>query len=210
MLVAATNSFVDSERDSGNGTKLERCDWGVTATQSSQQLSAVEVLLRVMGSTFLFASAIFLLPIVSGFLFFESFSQSEGLMLESLAVFTIFASGSALLYFSRIGIRKQIQVDTKRGEIRLGYLVKDRTFRKRMCIEKSDILSAFLHRSKSQAAATRLVLRLRNTPKPLVVFKGQEIDLKPILNEIFDLANPDDKSGGPPEVRRDTPFAVRR
>lgn len=210
MLVAATNSFVDSERDSGNGTKLERCDWGVTATQSSQQLSAVEVLLRVMGSTFLFASAIFLLPIVSGFLFFESFSQSEGLMLESLAVFTIFASGSALLYFSRIGIRKQIQVDTKRGEIRLGYLVKDRTFRKRMCIEKSDILSAFLHRSKSQAAATRLVLRLRNTPKPLVVFKGQEIDLKPILHEIFDLANPDGKSEGPTKVRRDTPYAVRR
>lgn len=197
MLVNVTNSFVVSERESKNLVKLERRDWGVTATQSSQQLSTVEIVLRVMGSTLLFAAAIFALPIISGLLFFDSYLQSEGLVAESLAVFTIFASGFALLYFSGIGIRKQIQVDSKRGEIRLGYLVKDRTFRERMCIKQSGILSAFLHRSKSPSAAARLVLRLRNSPKPLVVFKGHETDLKPILNEISGMANPENKSGGP-------------
>jgi len=200
MLVATDSSFATPESEAKTQTKLVRSDWGVTATQTSQQLRAVEILLRVMGSTFLFASSIFVLPIVSGLLVFDNYAQSEGLVLESLAVLTIAASGAALLYFSRVGVRKQIQVDSKRGEIRLGYLVKDGEFREKMCIAQTDLLSAFLNRSKDQSTPARLVFRLHNAPNPVVVFKGQETDLEPILNEV---ANMVDRTPTP-KVRRKT------
>lgn len=186
MYVATAKLFDVARKKSPKSVTLQRCSWGITITQSSYKIDVAEAMLRILGTTFLCVSSLLILPIIWGLAFADS---SEGLLGESLAVFTIAASGFALRQFGLLGVRKQLQVDSKRGEVRFGYLRSDRQFRHSICIPQSDILSAFLFRSKSRTLPARLVFRLRSISVPLVVFKGPEFELKPALDEIIDMAN---------------------
>lgn len=186
MYLNAAKLFDDSRRKSPQSFTLQRCSWGITITHSSFKIKVAEAMLRLLGATFLCVSSLLLISIILGLAFADS---SEGFLGESLAVFTIAASGFALRQFSLIGLRKQLQVDSKREEVRLGYMRSDRQFHQSICIPQSDIVSAFLFRGKSRAMPACLVFRLRSISAPFVVLKGFESELKPALDEIIGMAN---------------------
>lgn len=189
MTIAAAKSFEVIENIPLESIVLRKRGWGLTATQTSRKLDIAETMLKVLGTTLLFIASVLLLPVVWGLAHAEGFYQSEGLLHESLALFTIAASGMALRFFSLIGLRKQLQVDSKRGEIRVGYLQSGRRFREKICISHSDILSAFLIKSKCSTIPARLVFRLQNDQNAVVALKGPEAELKIILNQITDMAS---------------------
>ena len=146
-------------------------------------------MLKGLGAGLLIVSAVLILPMAFGLALSESFYQSKGLLNEALAVSTIAASGAALRHFSQLGVRRQLQIDSVEGEVRLGYLDAHRQFREMACFPQSDIQSAFLLRSKSTNKPARLAFRLSSAPHPLVVFKCTEAELIPVLNEITIWAN---------------------
>ena len=188
MLVSSTKSYEIGEKYIQESFAFKKPSWGLIVTQTSRQLDFVEALLRVLGALFLVVSLVTLLLILGRSVLMGGFHYSDGLLRELLAGSTFAAAGLALRYFGLIGIRKQLEVDSKQGELRLGYQQSDRHFRLKLCISSSDLISAFVLKATGTKPA-RLVLRLRSASNPLVVLNGPEDKLRFILEYITNMTN---------------------
>lgn len=189
MHVATHIDFGIADRPRKRSVILNRRDWGLAATQNSTRIATIEKAMDLLGTSALFASAAIIIPALTLQLLMNGFQTPEGLWGELLGAFTIAVSGMLLRIYGQLGLRKHIEVDINRGEVRLGYVFGGRKPRRWMRIKQSNISSAFLLRSKEPGKPTRLVLRMKDSNRAVSVFKGPELELRKLLTEIVQMAD---------------------
>jgi len=106
-------------------------------------------------------------------------------MVQASMLFAFLAVGFGLHHYADRGFRLKFQVDSARGELRIGTLnAKDR-FCVRTILKVPDIESVFIVRSKVSTKPAQLRVRMKRGTQTVPLAEGSELSLVPILERII-------------------------
>ncbi|NNL17437.1 MAG: hypothetical protein HKP37_01730 [Boseongicola sp.] len=113
-------------------------------------------------------------------------SPTNGIIaVQAAMLFAFLAVGYGLHRYADRGFRMKFQVDSARGELRLGTLnAKDR-FCVRTVLKVADIESVFIVRSKEPGKPAQLRVRMKSGTSTVPLAEGSERSLVPILERII-------------------------
>ena len=177
-----------------------RYGWGLKLTNNSTITNIIEPFLMISRTALLALSAILALSLCVQ-LTTGDLESSQVILNFALIVFSMSACGFLLRQFGLMGVRKQIQVDCRNCEVRIGYLGFDKRFRLHMRIKQSEIESAFLFRGGKSSKPSRLVVRLNSRKAPLSIMSGSEEELSIVLRAMIEM---EERSGGGRRVKQRT------
>lgn len=107
------------------------------------------------------------------------------IVVQAAMLFAFLAVGFGLHRYADRGFRMKFQVDSARGELRLGTLnAKDR-FCVRTVLKVKDIESVFIVRSKEPGKPAQLRVRMKSGTSTVPLAEGSEHSLVPILERII-------------------------
>ena len=107
------------------------------------------------------------------------------LVVQGAMLFAFLAVGFGLHHYADRGFRLKFQVDSARGELRIGTLnAKDRFF-VRTILNVPDIESVFIVRSKAPGKPAQLRVRMKSGTATVPLAEGPERSLVPILERII-------------------------
>ena len=145
MMIAAVTWIMDAQLPKRNLRKsitMRRRFWGVALTDNSRLSSFLELGVDLLGSLLLIGSGILALLLTSGQFFVEEFQRSDDFLRDALATFTLAVCGFVLRHIGLMGVRREVQLDFQRGEVRIGFLGQEGNFCAKSQNQLSEIVSA--------------------------------------------------------------------
>ena len=100
-------------------------------------------------------------------------------------LFAFLAVGFSLHRYADKGFRGKFQVDSARGEIRIGTLNAQDRFSLRTLIKVTDVESIFIVRSKDLGKPAQLRVRMKTGAQTIRLTEGSEKSLVPILERMI-------------------------
>ena len=181
----ALNEEFWSETSTRTASSLRVWDshWGFNVSEKKKRKTDPNILwefaIKLVGMMMIPASGIVL--------FLPGMTTPTGgvIAVQAGMLFAFLAVGFSLHRYADKGFRGKFQVDSARGEIRIGTLnAKDR-FSLRTVIKVKDIESIFIVRSKDLGKSAQLRVRMKSGAQTIRLTEGSEKTLVPILERMI-------------------------
>ncbi len=169
-------------------------NWGVIVSEvalDKRALAFTESTLRYFG---------LLVVLASGTIPFLNLPVVTTLGLALAFVFV----GFSIFRHANNGFRRELRIDTRFGNVRVGTVNAAGDFYERQSFRKPDVESFFIQRSKTHVG--RLCMRLKKSAQPVVLFKGPEDDLIPSFERIVEALYVEKGSGKRVKTRANDRF----
>ncbi len=158
---------------------VRNTNWGFSISEVSGHAGLIEVLAKAFGVAMAPTGALLiLLPGVG--------SRIQGVPIQLGITLAFFLVGLAVFAYAVRGFRTELQVDTARGQFRLGTVNQRNLFAVRNTYPTSEIESVFLARAKDGRNTAQLFLRIKPTSEKVYVLTGSEQELVPVLELIVE------------------------
>lgn len=182
---ALAEDFWNTETTKTAASKLRVWDshWGFNVSEKKKRKNDESTLwelgVKLVGMMMIPAAGIILfLPGLSS-------ASTSVMVVQAAMLFAFLAVGFGLHRYADRGFRKKFQVDSARGELRIGTLnAKDRFF-VRTILNVSNIESVFIVRSKDHGKPAQLRVRMKTGTTTVPLAEGSEHSLVPILERII-------------------------
>lgn len=159
--------------------KVDETHWGYTIHEHARNKGA-----QFMWAPFARFSGIVLLFIAAALLLLPSPASIADTPLKAVAAVMFALFGVVLSRTAPSEDHPEIQVDTNRGELRVGKRGFRGTFRQRAGLTFTDVTSVYLLRSKEHGRPARLFLRLGDHGDALEVASGPEESLDALRDRL--------------------------
>ena len=173
----------DTAQKAASKLRVWESHWGFNVSEKKKrkndQNTLWELAIKLVGMMMIPAAGIILfLPGLS--------APSTGvIVVQAAMLFAFLTVGYALHRYADRGFRLKFQVDSARGEVRIGTLnAKDR-FCVRTVLQVGQIESVFIVRSKEPSKPAQLRIRLKTGVNTVSLAEGSEHSLVPILERII-------------------------
>lgn len=166
---------VDTRNAEKGGLSVRDTHWGFVARQEGKSFEqTLETILKIIGLS--------LVPVGGAMMFMVREVPLSGLLLADVGLPIAFiVIGLALYLHASRGFRREVHVDAMNRQVRIGVANAGGTFRCHKTLAARDIDSAFLLRSRSSGRPSSLNLRLRGSPRPMLLLEGPEMALQPVF-----------------------------
>jgi hypothetical protein len=175
-----TGDFSHDRRPSNSaaepGPVLDETHWGYTIRDQDAE-GGLRLMWLAMGR---FLGAI-LLMVALGLWILPDSVHSPDLFTMKLAAMVMFTViGGALVWTARPPRHLEFQIDTLRGEVRIGHRDLRGGFRLSSLVKFDKVASVYLLRAKDRSQPTRLFLRMPGESGAIEVARGTEAGLEPL------------------------------
>ena len=182
---ALAEDFWHTETTQAAASKLRVWDahWGFNVSEKKKrkndQSTLWELGIKLVGMMMIPAAGIVLfLPGINA-------STNSVVIAQAAMLFAFLAVGFGLHRYADRGFRTKFQVDSARGELRIGTLnAKDRFF-VRTSLKVANIESVFIVRSKEPGKPAQLRVRMKTGTSTVPLAEGSERALVPILERMI-------------------------
>lgn len=162
-----------------SGLKTRDTHWGFAISEESDSAGLSEMLAKGL--------SILVAPLGCLFAFLPGMaSPMTSLAVQAGLALAFAAVGFGLFAYAGRGFRTELQVDTARGQFRLGTVNSANRFSLRKTYAAADVESVFLARAKDQRNTAQLHLRLKGSSQKVFVLKASERALVPALERIVE------------------------